>query len=282
MRLNKDHIEKSFYKNKNYYELMERRYNTAKGSLTVEPVTKELIFRALKSLNQGARVLEMGCGVGSNVRWLAERFPEIRFLGSDISEIGISYALQKVDSLKNLDFVVDDIQNSKLEKGKFSLIIAQSVLEHLTDYRKALGECFGLLDNNGTLIIRVGNGGRTGSGLFGFIKDTVKYILKVNHSRNLKPEFVINKEDIAGRREQHRKNFDMCSIPSDILAGDLKRAGFIINSFSTYRELSRLTERYERGNVLQKKLMDLYINTRIFPFSHMGRITILSASKRVM
>ncbi|MDD5644142.1 MAG: class I SAM-dependent methyltransferase [bacterium] len=282
MRLSEDYVEKSFYKNKDYYELMERGYNAAKGSLTIEPTTKELIFRALKSLKRGAGVLEMGCGVGNNVRWLAERFPEVKFLGSDISEIGISYALRKINGLKNLDFVVDDIQNSNLKNGEFSLIISQSVLEHLTDYRKALRECSRLLDNNGKIVIRIGNGGRTGAGLFGFLKDFAKYMLRINHSKNLNPTFVIDKEDFDGRRRQHRKNFDICRIPSDVLVRDLQKTGFVINFFSTYKELSRFTERYKTGAALKKKLIDLYVNTGIFPFNHMGRVTILSASKQVL
>ncbi|MBN2190505.1 MAG: class I SAM-dependent methyltransferase [Candidatus Aureabacteria bacterium] len=282
MRLSKNYIEEAFFKNRDYYELMEHRYNAAKGSLTIEPVTKEFIFRALESLKPGSRVLEIGCGVGSNVKWLAEHFSGVTFLGSDISEIGISYALQKVGSLVNLGFTVDDIQDSRLESGGFSLIIAQSVFEHLTDYRKAVAECFRLLGDDGKVVVRVGNGGRPGAGFFGFLKDFAKYLLRYNRAENLNPTFVINSEDPEGRRKQHMENFDICSIPSDVLSMDFKKVGFVIHSFTTCRELSRLTERYGNGNALQRKLMDLYINADVFPFNHMGRVTVLSASKQVL
>jgi len=73
-----------------------------------------------------ATVLDIGCGTGNQLtKPLAERFPEVRFLGVDSDAATIAFAAE-ANVLPNLSFSVDIA-------GQFELVIASEVLEHVDD-----------------------------------------------------------------------------------------------------------------------------------------------------
>jgi SAM-dependent methyltransferase/methyltransferase-like protein len=77
----------------------------------------------------GARVLEIGCGVGMNLMPLAERFPEARFLGIDLSASQIAAGRQVVESvgLANVELRALDLTKLDESVGKFDYVIAHGV-----------------------------------------------------------------------------------------------------------------------------------------------------------
>lgn len=73
-----------------------------------------------------ATVLDVGCGTGNQLtRPLAERFPDVRFLGVDSDEGTITFA-REANVLPNLSFATEIT-------GQFDLVIASEVLEHVED-----------------------------------------------------------------------------------------------------------------------------------------------------
>ncbi len=271
-------MEKYYYLNIEYYKMMEEFHKEHSG-IAVEPLTLKLLENCLKSLSDNEVVLEIGCGEGSITVWLAKNYPQLKFVGTDISPAGIEMAKEKAKNLSNVKFFVDDVENSKIESNSCSLIISQSVLEHLTDYRKALKECYRILRKDGRVLIRVGNGGRRRSGVKGFLIDLFNYILHLNKAVYLNPTFDLNGDALEEKRRKHQTNFDFVEIPSDVLIRDLKEFGFEINFFSTYKEASLLSPRYKNGNLLVKKLIECYVKFNIFPFNHMGRTIVILAKK---
>ena len=80
-------------------------------------------------LNDGARILEIGCGTGSDLIPIALGLPQCEFVGLDSSEemIGIASAAIAQLGLKNIRFVQQDI--TKLSSfGKFDYIIVHGML----------------------------------------------------------------------------------------------------------------------------------------------------------
>ena len=97
-------------------------------------------------------VLDIGCGTGNQLtKPLAERFPDVRFLGVDSDEGTIAFA-QQTNVLPNLTFATEIT-------GEFDLVIASEVLEHVddpVDFLRSLRDR--LANENGRVLVTTPNG----------------------------------------------------------------------------------------------------------------------------
>jgi ubiquinone/menaquinone biosynthesis C-methylase UbiE len=77
-------------------------------------------------LQQGIRVMDLGCGRGLIMLRLAELYPKSRFTGLDLSEEAIAFARREIvrRGLPNLDFVACDLSNyhETAEPDAFDLV----------------------------------------------------------------------------------------------------------------------------------------------------------------
>jgi len=91
---------------------------------------------------RGARILEIGCGTGHHIISLANRWPEARCVGIDISKKSISRAenLTRQAGIRNTDFQVCSLLDYEPE-GSFDVIIAHGVFSWVPDEVKV-----GLMD----------------------------------------------------------------------------------------------------------------------------------------
>ncbi len=62
-------------------------------------------------LEQGIRVLDLGCGRGRILHRLASLYPSSRFTGIDLSEEAIAYARAQATDLENVEYVVRDLSD---------------------------------------------------------------------------------------------------------------------------------------------------------------------------
>lgn len=81
------------------------------------------------TVRRARRVIELGCGSGELLRYLAERNPRVSFTGIDISA-------EKLNSgergrLPNLVYRTGDAIEPSAEEGVYDLVISSQVLEHL-------------------------------------------------------------------------------------------------------------------------------------------------------
>lgn len=82
------------------------------------------------------RVLELGCGDGTNLLSFAYILPESEFVGIDLSNVHIDAARQAAAELKldNLSFACDDVMNFTREQfGEFDYIIAHGLFSWVPD-----------------------------------------------------------------------------------------------------------------------------------------------------
>lgn len=80
-------------------------------------------------------VLDMGCGEGTLLRMIAERYPKVSLAGSELSATALRYCKEQLPRahLFRLDIVRDEVQPQT-----YDLIISVQVLEHLKDDLAAL------------------------------------------------------------------------------------------------------------------------------------------------
>ncbi|MEX1018675.1 MAG: class I SAM-dependent methyltransferase [Litorilinea sp.] len=104
----------------------------------------------------GKRVLDVGCGHGYTLFWLARRFPGATLLGMDIDAAQIAGCRRATEAtgVENLHFrpgVYTDLPDD----AAYDLVIAIDVLEHLHEDEAMLAKIATVLRPGGTVVIHV-------------------------------------------------------------------------------------------------------------------------------
>lgn len=112
----------------------------------------DLLAARLVSLKAEA-VLEVGCGVGFNLRHLAQRLPDTAFVGVDLSADHVASACKEAAGLSNLSFEQGDFHHLRFDPGSFSAVCAVECLCQGTDWEATLTEIECVLRPGGRLIV---------------------------------------------------------------------------------------------------------------------------------
>jgi len=109
----------------------------------------------------GARVLEVGCGVGAQTVTLAGNSPEARITAVDISEDSVAQAREAVEAagLANVTFRQGDLFRLPFEPASFDHLFVCFVLEHLARPLDALRTLKRLLVPGGSATVIEGDHG---------------------------------------------------------------------------------------------------------------------------
>ena len=106
-------------------------------------------------LENGIRVMEVGCGSGRALNLIAKHFPNSNFIGYDISEEGIKQA--QLDSQKsNLSNIIFEIKDlvAMQDSEKFDLILSFDVIHDQARPDKVLENISHALANNGIFLMQ--------------------------------------------------------------------------------------------------------------------------------
>ena len=108
-----------------------------------------------------SKILEAGCGVGSQTKIIAPKNPSCQFTSIDISETSLDKAKNLIQSLniKNVEFQIGDIFNLKFKAESFDHIFVCFVLEHLSNPVQALLNLKKVLRKGGTITVIEGDHG---------------------------------------------------------------------------------------------------------------------------
>ena len=102
-----------------------------------------LIKRFLRSVSAhlhgvGYRsLLDVGCGEGFVLETIKKDFRQRKIVGVDVNSKALKVAKEKLSEVR---FIKADICNLPFEENSFDMIICLEVVEHVTDYHKALNE----------------------------------------------------------------------------------------------------------------------------------------------
>ncbi len=118
------------------------------------------VFDAFRK-EDALKVLETGCGNGLLWKVNAGRVPESwKITLSDFSEGMLNDARKTIgESIRSVTYEVMDIENIPHEDGSFDMVIANLMLYHVPDRKKALSEICRVLKKDGTFYATTLRGG---------------------------------------------------------------------------------------------------------------------------
>jgi glycosyltransferase involved in cell wall biosynthesis/phospholipid N-methyltransferase len=163
----------------------------------------------------GARVLEIGAGIGNITTWL---LPRDLYVASDINPHYLDYLQNMSVGKPYLDVDRIDLEDSSCFerwKGRFDTVVCLNVLEHVRDPLKSLRNIHDALEPGGRLVLYVPQGQHLYSSL----------------------------DEVLGHR---------CRYDREMLARELRETGFEVNLFRDFNHLA-IPGWYVNGKVLKKR-----------------------------
>ncbi|MEK7485296.1 MAG: cyclopropane-fatty-acyl-phospholipid synthase family protein [Planctomycetota bacterium] len=107
-------------------------------------------------IEDGQRILDLGCGWGSLSLYLAERYPKAQITGLSNSQGQREFILKQAaeKKLSNLEIVTGNIKTFEFEKT-FDRILSIEMFEHMRNYQKLLHKIASWLSPTGLLFIHI-------------------------------------------------------------------------------------------------------------------------------
>lgn len=109
-------------------------------------------------LDEGIRVLDVGCGSGRIMNRIAELYPKSQFIGMDFSAeaIGIANEEAAIKELRNIEFIVSDLSNfhETAEPQRFDFITTFDAIHDQGQPLNVLKGIFRALKNDGLYLMQ--------------------------------------------------------------------------------------------------------------------------------
>ena len=106
--------------------------------------------KILQQISNGNSFLDLACGTGILTRKIAEKFPNAKIVGIDITKSYLDVAKKNSNSFDNISFILDDAEEFKLD-SKFDCITA-SYLPKYCDPEILVKNCVAHLKPGGKII----------------------------------------------------------------------------------------------------------------------------------
>lgn len=108
------------------------------------------------NLEDGQRILDLGCGWGSMALYMAEKYPSSQIFGVSNSATQKTYIdkMAKDRNLKNLTIITEDI-NTFTSDLRFDRIVSVEMFEHMRNYGKLMGKVNEWLLPDGKLFVHI-------------------------------------------------------------------------------------------------------------------------------
>ncbi len=103
-------------------------------------------------VEDGMRILDLGCGWGSFTLYAAERYPSARITAVSNSRLQREWIEARAPA--NVEVRTMDVNELVLE-GRFDRIVSVEMFEHMRNYELLLARLAGLLDDDGLLFVHL-------------------------------------------------------------------------------------------------------------------------------
>jgi ubiquinone/menaquinone biosynthesis C-methylase UbiE len=108
-------------------------------------------YQCAREFASGKDVLEIGCGAGLGLGYLAKFAKKV--VGGDIEEKNISLAKRYYNGRPNITIDLMDAHNLPIPDGSFDLALLYETIYYLKDPEKCISEAARILRDNGILIV---------------------------------------------------------------------------------------------------------------------------------
>ena len=107
-------------------------------------------------LQDGQRILELGCGWGSLTLWMASQYPESEIVAvSNSASQRVHIEARALDlGLQNVKVITRDVNKLELDE-RFDRVVSVEMFEHVRNYRHLLGKIGGWLKPRGKLFVHI-------------------------------------------------------------------------------------------------------------------------------
>lgn len=105
---------------KKYYRLHAPIYDATRWSFLFG---RRSLIKMIPDSSQAPRILEIGCGTGSNIQHLKNKFPDAKIVGVDISENMLSAARKNFSHYFNVRFQNHHYGSETLSTAPFDIIL---------------------------------------------------------------------------------------------------------------------------------------------------------------
>ena len=130
------------------YSRLAKRYDS-RWSFYVNATIGETLNRL--EINQGERILDLGCGTGVLIQRLLQVSPEIEVFGIDSCAEMLEIAKQKLP--ESVDLKVGIADNLPFPSNSFDVVVSTSAFHYFRDPSQALQEAKRVLKPTGRLVI---------------------------------------------------------------------------------------------------------------------------------
>lgn len=113
----------------------------------------EAIGQMLLLLAPKVRIADLGAGDGTLSRLLARQAEFVHCIDNSPRMVELGRALAKKEQLRNLDYVLGDIEETPLPDRSVDLVLLSQALHHAENPRKALAEAHRILKPGGRVLI---------------------------------------------------------------------------------------------------------------------------------
>lgn len=117
-----------------------------------ESIEVPAVKRLVKDV-KGARVLDLGCGLGHQVNYLLEQGAE-KIDAVDVSKKMIDECKKRFQ-LPNVTFVCEAIENYNMGSNQFDIIVSSMALHYVNDLNQVFANIFQALKNKGQFIFSI-------------------------------------------------------------------------------------------------------------------------------
>ncbi|MFC1617868.1 SAM-dependent methyltransferase [Patescibacteria group bacterium] len=107
----------------------------------------------VKLIKEGDRVLDVGCGWGGPLLFLAKQKPEAHFIGIDLLAEHISKAVAARNSESNVYFICRDFLQMGNWENRFDLILCTDTLCHIDPKYHFINKIFRFLKPGGKIVL---------------------------------------------------------------------------------------------------------------------------------